>query len=831
MQELSASLEIEFWAKENIGMLTSCDAEFAFERIVEGIESYDASDQSDMSSNPRVIFLTLVDSALLAMLEDSQKTAIRETLVKYASRFPLDARNLWSQLKSMPVPAGMILPVVPQQTLLPALPAKPSIRAAPPRKRDNKLQIGQMKTRSVAQSTLRKEQQPEQEEAVYVPPPIWPMEELPSVPTEPHRIEKTRKIVMELVNTNNGMILREVVDRAMLQFNVQMPYRELSSDLWYSATDVYWRSEETRHVQLNTQECRLPPEMTKTIVEEVKRVRMVPLKELVDMMDWNPGSERFAEYGPLWVQLERIYELFYAPQVVFATQSVVQFIDQTAMMRHCRELYLQVQQELGPMVVDPFSEMCHLLLAKLQQSTDGKIHCELVNMLLKALQFKPKQLLQALKNDIFWSHPESEFDLLLRTPLGQQQHPDPLPDCYLPDYLHQQLIKEVKYSTGCKLSNLIGSLQWNRVSEHKKAYGTLRSVVIGMKELFFDPDYIYLKKSIDAIVEWPATGKGRFFTDAGDAQHKRGPQETMHEIAQKIAVEQVELPMQVRRLVLGTIMSKSGHCPAEYLDSTIDMQFGVKVSRLFYPGEYDMRNLLFRSTDRVFLRKMPEKRNFSIADVSEKVCTLVVDALRKNGSNTLEELKEILKDEMTGHAMSDTVILKIVSKIPEAFFEPEEIYLLFTLGNIIETEHVEEHLGPFLRSQNEEEPAAKRPRVEAKPTVSASSSTAPAPQWGEEAPAWVSAGVMVSNDGEVGVIVKVDGFVCTIRVGDTEIEVPVSVLRPVDPEVGGDVKIVDGPQRGVFGKLVGIAGSNAIVQIATSYETLPMRKVAASRRE
>lgn len=727
--------------------------------------------------------------------------------MKYVSRFPADVRHLWNQLKSMPVPSGMILPSVPRQNLLPAQLAKPAKEAG---KRTRSLQV-----RHIPSLPSTETPAPPETSAVYLPPPEWPTEEPTSegIVHDPQRLEKTRKLVLELLQSNNGMVLRENVDRLMMQFQIHMPFRELCPELWYSASAVYWRSEEMRHVQLNTQECHLPPEIVSTVLAEVRRERMVPLKDLVNSLNWTPGSANFEKHGPLWVQLERLYELFYAPQVVFATSTVVQFLDQTAMMRHCRELYIEVQRAAGPQVIDCFSEFCHLVLRNLQQSKDGRIHADRVNVFLKSLQFKPKQVLTALKKEVFWSHAESEFDVLLRTSAGQQCHPDPLPDCYLPEYLHQMLLKEVKQNTGCKLSNLIGAMGWNRVSEHKKAYGTLRSVVSGLKELFYDPDYLYLKKTIDTVVEWPATAKGRFFND--DQQHLEQPSETMHELAQKCAVEQVEPPVQVRRLVFGVVMSRGGHCPAEYLDSTIDMQFGIKLSALFQDGQYDMRNLLWLS-DRVFLRKRAT-RNYSIADVSETVCSKIVDSLREHGSRTLEELKQVIKDEME---VSDAIIRKIVSKIPEAFFEPEEVYMLFCLAELIETENVSDCGGVFFRK--DEEPAAKRMKIMEKPSSLA---------WGEEAPPWVMPGVAVHKEGDVGVIISVNGFECTVRVGDVDVEVAVNTLRPVDGEVGKEVKIIDGPQRGLTGKLTGIAGADAIVQIATSFETISLRKVVACQGE
>jgi len=865
LQDITANLEVQFWAKENIDMLISCeDAEFAFERLTDWIESYDESDRTDASSGPRVLLSVLMDSQLLALLDETQKATIRAQLETHIGKFPNDVRSIWNHAKSMAVPADCIVPPLAAQQLRPVIQtpiSNPGGGGKNKNKNNNnpnsnnntssgggggstaskkradgrsimhigqikKCKVGQTTTSAVGQAGFEQAASQEREEPIYQPPPPWPMEEPDSHPvSDPGTLEKARKAIMTVLQSNNGMVRRQYVDQITAQYNIQLPMRDLSPDLWYSATNIYWRSEETREVQLNTHECHLPKDIIAQIIDLVKEERMVTLRSLVDRLVWDIGTPRYEEFGPLWVQLERIYELFYVPQVVFLTHAAAQFIDQTALMRHCRDLYLQVQQNFGDSLVDPFSEMCHIILHLLETSAEGRVSIDVVNVLLKSLQVKPKALLLGLKNDIFWSHPENEFDVLIRTPLGQAQHPDPLPDVFLPKYLHDMLMKEVNSASGCKLTNLTGALQWNRVSEHKKAYGTLRSVVSGLKELFFDPNYVYLKKSIDELVEWPASGKGRFFhQDGGPAKANLG--ESMYEIGMKMRAEDVELPVKVRRLAFAAVTGRGGHCCAQFLDTHIDLHFGIKLTRLFETGEFDMTNILFRSTDRVFLRKQaPEdQKNITVSDVSEKVCDCIIDSLRKNGSHTIAELQTLLKDEV-GQTLTDSVIRRVLPKIPLIFYKPEEIYLLCTLESIIETDNLIEDFGPLLRSRKREE--SLRPKMQTKGTLTSST-------WGEQAPAWVSRGVKVSQDGLLMIITKVDGFMCSVRMDDKDEDeqeqVAVNTLRPVDPEVGGEVKIVDGPQRGLLGTLVGLAGTDAIVQVITSYETLPMRNIVAAKK-
>ena len=53
-----------------------------------------------------------------------------------------------------------------------------------------------------------------------------------------------------------------------------------------------------------------------------------------------------------------------------------------------------------------------------------------------------------------------------------------------------------------KYDKLAGALNWNMRSELKKTYGTLSVVLTGLREVFFDPHRLYLKRALDGVVEW-----------------------------------------------------------------------------------------------------------------------------------------------------------------------------------------------------------------------------------------------------------------------------------------------------------------------------------------
>ncbi|CAL1141398.1 unnamed protein product [Cladocopium goreaui] len=97
-------------------------------------------------------------------------------------------------------------------------------------------------------------------------------------------------------------------------------------------------------------------------------------------------------------------------------------------------------------------------------------------------------------------------------------------------------------------------------------------------------------------------------------------------------------------------------------------------------------------------------------------------------------------------------------------------------------------------------------------------------------PSWLTEGAAVRIRGDCGdaelpgAIVKVKGETCQVQVereanGATEVveeELPFSALIPVVPEIGSSVKVVAGDRIGCTGKLVGLAGPEAVVQIGGS---------------
>lgn len=115
--------------------------------------------------------------------------------------------------------------------------------------------------------------------------------------------------------------------------------------------------------------------------------------------------------------------------------------------------------------------------------------------------------------------------------------------------------------------------------------------------------------------------------------------------------------------------------------------------------------------------------------------------------------------------------------------------------------------------------------------------------WIADLPPWATEGAAVTvrreqdtGVDEVGAIISMTDNVALVRLISSagggsmagtglgqERSLPTSMLIPVAPQVGANVKVVSGKCSGCFGTLEGLAGPNGVVKIANlNYETLPM---------
>jgi len=299
----------------------------------------------------------------------------------------------------------------------------------------------------------------------------------------------------------------------------------------------------------------------------------------------------------------------------------------------------------------------------------------------------------------------------------------------------------------------------------------------------------------------------------------------------------------------------------------------------------NLSKVLFWEPSRVFRRRelLPELATAAPPEVTEELRQAIAQAVKSSGSAILSELKAAAEAANLGIQVDEQLVHTAAQVTPELFFVPDHVFLRHVANSMITQDAVvEEPEEPvdeeeaFMRAGLAEVAAAaaaiEEPQTEAPEGLQAEGAGAGAasgfftfgefaprqvvhdpspPQkrqklatgsggfFGEQAPAWITEGAAVKvARGQAhltGAIVDIKGDICVVRLevptgGATEVveeQFPLPALLPVEPQPGSSVKVVGGERTGCFGKLVGLAGSEGVVQIGgMSYVTLPMSQIA-----
>ncbi|CAK9000479.1 unnamed protein product [Durusdinium trenchii] len=531
-----------------------------------------------------------------------------------------------------------------------------------------------------------------------------------------------------------------------------------------------------------------------------------------------------------------------------------------------------------PYSVDPFADLLATIMSWLQQA-GGTLQREAVLPLIKAMGFRVRAVIQALSQDVFWSHPEAECEILLRTPAGASLHPKPLPSNYLHDTVRRNLVSHVKQmGSKAKYDKLAGFLGWNAKSELRRTYGALQIVLSGLHEIFYDSTKLYLKQVLEGVVDWPVNKDGRI----GPNSNKDTVQHWTRACDDLKGAGDIDW-FNAKRQLLGVVMSQGGRLDAQVARWILNPAGEqATLERVFEVGsKYDLTKVLFWEPRRIFRRR----QSMAVAEdvqVDPELQQAILKAILARGSASLEELKAALDEAGFAEKADEGAIHAAAQVIPELFFMPDHVFLRHVVNGIVledapteeprdgeldeEEELMREGLAEVAAAaaalpDAEEDPLqikapngnaaaaaqqAKAAGVDvflnfsgfvAKKAVELPEQSGPPAKKLKLVPPWLTEGAAVRVRGEElpGAILEVKGDTCRVqleRAGDkgttlVEEELPLSALVPVAPEIGLCVKVVSGDRIGCTGKLVGLAGAEAVVQIGgMCYETLPMGQIA-----
>jgi len=710
---------------------------------------------------------------------------------------------------------------------------------------------------------------------------------------DPAALERARRAVLAVLEANGGECQRHHVRTLLRQAGLEgMPISGLGTSVFFSATEVFCRRPGAPPAApAAPARSPVPEELRRQMALLVQEAGgRLALSQMMEALQWHPHSIRHSMHGNLRKAVTQVPELFFEPKRVFSAGQARRYI--TALGDVEEEPPEQpadaATASAVPYIADPFAELLATIQAWLERE-EGVLSQDSVLPLVKAMGFKLRSVIAALSRSVFWCHPEAECEILLRTPAGAAQHPRPLPKVYLHEQVHQKLLAHIRsMGSKAKYDKLAGALGWNARSELRKAYGTLRVVLAGLREVFFDPARIYLKRALDGLVEWPVNREGRL----GPAQAEEAPplqHWTPAADDPRAACDPAWLG--VRRQVLGALMHRGGACEAEVLRPLLQPLEGVELEALLEPGSsHDLSELLLWPRDIVYCRR-PEAVVEAMVDapVTREARLALADVVRRQGPLRVEELRAALEANGTADAEA---LLAALPQVPELLFAPGVVLLrrVAEATAILVREDEPPPAGaaeavPALpaseaaveAAKTPAEPEAAAPAPASTPQFFSFSEFSPAPQgspaaegdgeptepaggvaeqrdvqppakrprlveaeaqstsaWTQEVPPWATAGAAVTlrEGGQEGVVLRARGSTCTIRLlnGDgagEERELATPALLPVSPRVGADVRVVAGERCGCQGKLVGLAGADGVVQIAgMSYETLPMGQLA-----
>eukprot|EP00403_Amphidinium_massartii_P040756 CAMPEP_0178435790 /NCGR_PEP_ID=MMETSP0689_2-20121128/34110_1 /TAXON_ID=160604 /ORGANISM="Amphidinium massartii, Strain CS-259" /LENGTH=1037 /DNA_ID=CAMNT_0020057875 /DNA_START=36 /DNA_END=3146 /DNA_ORIENTATION=- len=708
-------LEVQFWAKESVSMLSEMEPDFRLERMVDWVHTFDAGATGDAQSGPAVLYRVLTDVTLqkemTSMQRDALIAAVRENLHKFPIEMQEPLKRVGSTVQSSA--AGGVADWRRRQALgaqdvirnllaaqaagaggansavsstAPGAPASDGAEAA--RSQSNPEAGVPSDVVGFAASGRVLERVEHEDEAAHHP-------QFDMSKVDPEHLLKARNAVVAILVTNAGCCEKQFIRNLLDQLGVAgLPISALGEEVFASATEVYLRKAPVAPAAApQAGYSAVPDDLKQLMVACVQEAGgRLQLAQLMEQLQWHHGSVRYQMHGPLKRALSQVGELFFEPNKVFtiaeARRHIAIFGEATEEAAEDTAVVAETP-EISAHIVDPFAELVATIRAWLDQG-GGALRQDAVLPLIKAMGFKPKAVINALASEVYWCHQEAECEILLRTAAGAAQHPRPHPDVYLDQHLRQSIIREVKdMGAKAKLDKLTGSLKWNKNSLLAKTCGSLPVVLQGVREIFFEPSYLYLKRSLDGIVQWPVTKDGRQGPDPKEitAVH------WTREVDDLKAAGDPEF-LNFKRQLIGTMMANGGRCEVQLVQQCLlqlnqqlageepdDDREAIDLESLFMPGsKHDLSRALFWGQDSIF-RWNPDaiaSRTALEPVRSEELGLALAKLVRIHGKIPRDEVRAALQQLGFTSEVSEDDLSHALRHTPEVFYMPEMVFLHYT---------------------------------------------------------------------------------------------------------------------------------------------------------
>ena len=464
--------------------------------------------------------------------------------------------------------------------------------------------------------------------------------------------------------------------------------------------------------------------------------------------------------------------------------------------------------------MSPFIHLLKSIEAVLDNLPDHKLGTEYVLAWCAALDVNPRNLWQCLQHKIVWGSHHSERQVFFRKVSSSKESDD---DSKIPRDVAQTIRAGIrKLGSTCSVDKLSSILHWGKASDNRRKYGLLPSVLLQLKDVFYDPLAMYSRSFLEDIIVFTAEADE---IDAG-------------ELTKRIDIEFVSLAH--ISATLRYFLSQGG-CNSYPLNDARGacLQYGIpdsnlsRLTHIFIPGNsiYLRKNFeefhtnqpspkaallhALRSSSRRaldyddFFRVLTESKRFTSAEINQLKSEVVAHC-----NNLIHASSE---HQVAQFCYYNPSVVVLDSEVSKALAIPEQSPRKCIVSNFVtqgKTQEVETEI-------SEDEPA----------DIGDSTNVLPP---------WCKVGVIVklSDSGEDLILTRVSPtslYIRPLNSGDGADEkcVQLESLNPRSLRVSDNVLITAGVFSGRSGHLVGVTPSEGSVQFSKfEFRSFPISVLA-----
>jgi hypothetical protein len=442
-----------------------------------------------------------------------------------------------------------------------------------------------------------------------------------------------------------------------------------------------------------------------------------------------------------------------------------------------------------------------------------------------ALDMDTRLVWRCLRNNFFWSGPQSECQILLRSKAGKIMQDKASIDNIPNDIVQLIKVEIKKLGTNCTLDKLISNLHWGKQSDLTKKYGLLRDVLQRISDIFYDPGHLYKRSGLDAMVVWPEEE-----TDIGTDCDR--------------ALDEAEMKF--------TVLSGLSSLIIHHLSTSGYTYYAVsQAAQILANAGYDQQDIysleyLYVPDSIVYLRKTDLIGDVNFPDTS--VEWMVISILRNSTRFAVDYdllIRTLVQSSRFTVMEIDRLRYQLTTECGNVTERGEglSMFCFFNPNVIILRSVAEENLEMKFANVVQSTPSMIKQKL-AYLTDEANSKDVNVPEGYQDsvvtltsenlpgAPKWCVVGAIVTESeqsDETFVILRLENERALLRSvlnpGD-ERWADISSVRPKPVRAGDTVKVLDGPYKGSVFHVVGLTGATVSLQVSKfDFKSFPLEDV------